>query len=362
MRDALRALTYSEARLLIVDDDPAIVMYLQGLLERAGYNRVVSTTDPREAVVLLDAFKPDVVVLDLQMPFQDGFAVMAQLQPYIPATEYLPILVLTGNDSPDAKRRALFGGAKDFLSKPFDPLELLLRLHNLLGARFLNIRLREQNHALGVQVSERAQQLLAAQDDTIERLAQVLEFHDDALGHHTKRVGDLAADIATMMGMQPVQVDLVGRAATLHDVGKVGIPDNILLKPDRLTADEFEVIKMHTSIGSRILSGSRSDYLKMAEQIALAHHERWDGMGYPMGLSAEDIPLPARIVAVADFYDAVTHERPYRPAWSKERALEVIREGSGTHFDPLVVQAFLQLQTIAAYNIPELPAAAVGND
>ena len=343
MREALRELTYSEARLLLVDDDPAMIMFLQGLLERAGYTRVLSTTDPREVLHLYDVLSPDIIVLDLNMPFLDGFGVLEQLRTRIGATEYLPILMLTGSDSPDAKRRALFRGARDFLSKPFDPLELLLRLHNLLEARFLHLRLDQKSDLLSQQVMERSQQLLDAQNDTIERLAQVVEFHDDATGHHTRRVGEFSARIAGNMGMPTASAELIGRAAALHDVGKIGIPDAILLKPGRLTPDEFEVVKMHPSIGSRILSGGRSEYLVVAEQIALGHHERWDGLGYPQGLKEDEIPLPARIVAVADFFDALTHDRPYRAAWTEDQAIKEIHRETGRHFDPHVVQAFFSL-------------------
>lgn len=342
MRDVLRELSFPEARLLVVDDDSAMVMFLQGLLERAGYGRVVATTDPRQVESLFDAFMPDIIVLDLHMPHVDGFGVMEMLRPRIHPTEYVPILVLTGSDSPDAKRRALFRGAKDFLNKPCDPVELLLRLHNLLEARFLHQSLQLKNLELTVQLGERASQIFEAQNDTIERLAQVVEFHDDATGSHTKRVGNVAAEICVAMGVPPSAVDLIHRAAPLHDVGKIGIPDAILLKPERLTPEEFEVVKMHTSIGARILSGGRSEYLSVAEQIALGHHERWDGLGYPNGLSGEEIPLVARVVAVADFFDAVTHHRPYRPAWPVAKALEIIENESGHHFDPQVVKAFLE--------------------
>ncbi|MBW3628663.1 MAG: response regulator [Gemmatimonadetes bacterium] len=355
LRDALRELTYSEARILVVDDDPAMVMFLQGLLERAGYARVLATTDPREAASLFDTISPDLVLLDLQMPQLDGFGVLQELRPRIPPANYLPILMLTGSDAPDAKRRALFGGAKDFLTKPFDPLELLLRLHNLLEARFIHLKLREQNDGLAQQVVHRAGQLLDAQNDTIERLAQVVEFHDDATGHHTRRVGEIAWDIAKQMGLPSVTADLIHRAAPLHDVGKIGIPDAILLKPGRLTPDEFEVVKMHPSIGARILTGSRSEYLAVAEQIALGHHERWDGMGYPHGVAGDEIPLAARIVAVADFFDAVTHDRPYRKGWSVAKALKVIDEEMGRHFDPHAAQALLQLYSVGRPP-PELDA------
>lgn len=340
-RAALRELTFSEARLLVIDDNPAMIMFLQGLLEKVGYIRVLSTTDSREAVDLFEAVPPDIVILDLKMPYLDGFEVLRLLRERIPETHYLPILVLTGNVSTEARQRALLRGAKDFLNKPFEPIELLLRLHNLLEARFLHLRLHERNAQLASRVKERTRQLLDAQSDTIERLAQVVEFHDDETGRHTRRVGEWAGRIATRLGLATSQVELIRRAAPLHDVGKIGIPESILLKPERLSSQEFEVIKMHTSIGARILGGGRSEYLSMAEEIALGHHERWDGSGYPQGLRGDETPLHARIVAVADYYDALTHSRPYRTAIADEEVLELLDRGAGKHFDPRVVRAFL---------------------
>lgn len=338
----MRDLTYSEARLLLVDDDPAMIMFLQGLLGRAGYSHLLSTVDPREVLSLCEATHPDLIILDLNMPHMDGFEVLGQLRGCIGPAEYVPVLVLTGNESSEARVRALFLGARDFLNKPFEPVELLLRMHNLLEARFLHLHLQEQNTGLRDRVSERSIQLLEAQNDTIERLAQVVEFHDDATGKHTRRVGESAAATAVALGLSGEAVEVIRRAAPLHDVGKIGVPDSILLKPGRLTPDEFEVVKMHTDIGARILSGGRSEYLRAAEEIAHSHHERWDGLGYPQGLAGESIPLAARIVAVADFFDALTHDRPYRRAWSPAETLEEIAEGAGSQFDPEIATAFLR--------------------
>jgi putative two-component system response regulator len=357
VRSAMRDLTFPEARILVIDDNPAMVMFLQGLLEKVGYTRVLSTTDSRDAVDIFDSLPPDIVILDLQMPYLDGFEVLRQLRERIPETHYLPVLVLTANESPDARQRALYRGAKDFLSKPFEPVELLLRLHNLLEARFLHLRLHERNANLATKVRERTRQLLDAQSDTIERLAQVVEFHDDETGRHTRRVGEWAGRIAMSLGLATSEVELIRRAAPLHDVGKIGIPDSILLKPTRLTLEEFEVVKMHTSIGARILAGGHSDYLSMAEEIALGHHERWDGTGYPQGLRGDDTPICARIVAVADFYDALTHDRPYRAATPLETVLEMIDAGAATHFDPDVVRAFLEAHLAGPARLPSFPAA-----
>jgi putative two-component system response regulator len=356
MRTTMRELTFSEATLLIIDDNPAMVMFLQGLLEKVGYTRVLSTIDSREAVDLFEALPPDLVILDLNMPHIDGFEVLRLFRERIPETHYLPILVLTGNVSPEARQRALLRGAKDFLTKPFEPIELLLRLHNLLEARFLHLRLHQRNAQLATRVRQRTRQLLEAQSDTIERLAQVVEFHDDETGRHTRRVGEWAGRIASRMGLATSEVELIRRAAPLHDVGKIGIPESILLKPERLTPQEFEVVKMHTSIGARILAGGRSEYLAMAEEIALGHHERWDGSGYPQGLRGDETPVHARIVAVADYFDALTHARPYREAVAQEEVLEQIDAAAGRLFDPRVVRAFLDAHLAGA-----LPAAAVAS-
>jgi putative two-component system response regulator len=344
VRSTLQQLTFPEATLLVVDDNSAMVMFLQGLLERVGYHRVLSTTDSREAADLFESVAPDLVILDLNMPHLDGFEVLRLLRERTPETQYLPVLVLTGNVSTQARQRALLQGAKDFLNKPFEPVELLLRLHNLLEARFLHLRLHQRNSQLASKVRERTRQLLEEQSDTIERLAQVVEFHDDETGRHTRRVGEMSGRIAAELGLPTSEVELIRRAAPLHDVGKIGIPESILLKPERLTPEEFEVVKMHTSIGARILAGGRSDYLAMAEEIALGHHERWDGAGYPQGLRGDDTPIHARIVAVADYFDALTHPRPYRCALPPEEVLAMIDAASGELFDPMVVRAFLEAQ------------------
>jgi putative two-component system response regulator len=334
----------SEARVLVIDDDEAMVAFLDSLLRQVGLD-LTSTSDAREAVERYRAFQPDLVVLDLHMPHLDGFEVMRQLQAHIPDTQYLPILVITADDKPETKWRALSAGARDFINKPFDHVELLLRIRNLLEARLLHGQIHTKNQILQARIRERAHQLADAQGDAIERLAQVVEFHDDATGDHTRRVGEIAGRIAEALDMGYDEVDLIRRAAPLHDVGKIAIPDLILLRPEPLLPEEFELVKMHTSIGARIFAGGKSPFLSMAEQIALCHHERWDGSGYPRGLQGDDIPLPARIVAVADVFDSLRNERPYRPAWPEEKALEEIDRASGTHFDPHVAGAFLRVHT-----------------
>lgn len=330
------------ARLLVVDDEEANVRLLERALGQAGYRNVQSTTDPRRVSSMVVEFKPDLILLDLLMPYLDGFEVMRSLELLLPGGSYIPVLVLTGDATRETKQRALASGANDFLTKPFDIDEVLLRIRNMLEVKLLHEQLRDKNEALEHHVRTRTRELEEAQIETFERLALAAEYRDDSTGQHTRRVGRTAALVARRMGLPEVQVELIERASGLHDVGKIGVPDGILLAQRTLTPEEFDVVKTHTAIGARILSGSRSPLLRIAEEIALTHHERWDGGGYG-GLAGEAIPLSGRITAVADVFDALTHERPYKPAWSAEAAIAYIEGEPGGHFDPAVVDAFLHI-------------------
>jgi putative two-component system response regulator len=330
------------ARVLIVDDEDANIRVLSRTLEHAGYQHVFSSCDSREARPLYIRHRPDLILLDLHMPHLDGFEVMEQLGQIAEAT-YLPILVMTGDLDPETKQRALAMGAKDFVYKPFDPVEVQLRIRTLLETRFLYLRIQSQNHMLEAKVHERTRALEDAQIEIIERLAVAAEFRDDNTGQHTQRVGQTAALVAQQLGWSDMQVNLIRRAAPLHDVGKIGIPDVILMKPGKLTTEEFDVIKTHAAIGARILSGSRFPLLQMAEQIALSHHEWWDGNGYTSGIREDAIPVPGRIVAVADVFDALTQQRPYKPAWPLSDAIGEIERQRGRQFDPKVADAFLRV-------------------
>ena len=329
------------AKILIVDDQEQNVQLLECLLREAGYQRLDHTTDPRRVLALYQAFQPDLLLLDLQMPHLDGLEVMKQLAPRVPDGDYLPILMLTGDLSREAREQALSLGAKDFVTKPFDQTEVLLRIRNLLETRLLHGRLRDQNERLETMVAARTQDLEEARIEILDRLALAAEYRDDATGEHTKRVGEMSATLAQGLQLPGPMVELIRRAAPLHDVGKIGISDTILLKPDKLTPEEFDLIKTHVTVGGRIVSGSRFPLLQLAEDIALYHHERWDGTGYA-GLTGEAIPLAARIVTVADVFDALTHERPYKTAWPLEEAVAEIQRQSGRQFDPKVVEAFGQ--------------------
>ncbi|HEY8550276.1 MAG TPA: HD domain-containing phosphohydrolase [Vicinamibacterales bacterium] len=329
----------TDATILIVDDQDSNLRLLERVLSNAGYHSFISTTDPFKAVDLFVQYRPDLVVLDLHMPGLDGLGVLAQLNEHVREDTYVPVLVLTGDLSPTAKQRALSAGAKDFLAKPFDPLEAVLRIRNLLEARSLYLELQRQNDVLEEKVALRRRELEEAQLEILERLARTAEFRDDDTMQHTQRVGVISARIAEALGLPDHLVHTLRLAAPLHDIGKIGVPDNILLKLGKLTDAEYDVIKMHTTIGARILSGSSHLLLQMAEQIALTHHERFDGQGYLAGMAGEEIPLVSRIVAVADVFDALTHQRPYKDPWPIEEALREIESQAGLQFDPRVVEA-----------------------
>jgi putative two-component system response regulator len=338
MQDSL----LTSSRILIVDDQSSNVMLLEGILQEEDFTSYRSLTDSRKVLSTFIEYLPDLILLDLQMPYLDGFAVMKQLQACIAPGDFLPILVLTADITPEAKRRALTEGALDFLTKPFDATEVVLRIKNLLRTRLLHLQLQKQNEVLDEKVHERTADLEATQVEILERLALAAEYRDDDTGEHTKRVGESAARIAETLGWPQKEVELIRRAAPLHDVGKIAIPDSILLKPGKLTPEEFERMKTHTNMGAQILSGGRFPLLQLAEQIALTHHERWDGTGY-IGLRKEAIPMAGRIVTVADVFDALTSKRPYKEAWSVSDAIEEIQRQSGHQFDPYVVEAFLKV-------------------
>ena len=329
--------------LLIIDDQPENIRLLVRILNQAGYLDITTATDPGRVSELHALCKPDIVLLDLHMPTHDGFAVLEKLAPFTFGPDRLPVVMITGDDSSGVKRKALSLGAKDFISKPFDQAEVVLRIQNLLETRFLHQRLRTQNSELEKKVAARTRELNESQMEMLERLATAVEFRDDDTGDHTKRVGIISGRLAESIGLGAAAADLIRRAAPLHDIGKVGIPDGILLKPGPLTPDERSVMETHTTIGSKMLSKGRSELVRLCQRIARGHHERWDGTGYPDKIAEQAIPLEARIVAVADFFDALTHDRPYRGAWSVSDTLETINGASGSHFDPVVVEALSRI-------------------
>ncbi|MBN1530144.1 MAG: response regulator [Thermoleophilaceae bacterium] len=323
------------ACVLVVDDEAANVLLLERLLEVSDFTNVVSTTDSSQVVSLCTQHDPDLIVLDLHMPDPDGFEVMGMLTPWINGPTKLPVLVATADVNPETKRRALAAGARDFLTKPLDPSEVVVRIANLLESRLLQLELRDQAKSLELAVEEL---------EAIEPLATAAAFRDDDQAEHALRVARTSALVAESLRLSPETVDLIGRAARLHDIGKIGLPDDVLLAPGRLAPEDAELVKLHAEIGAEILGKSRSRLLTMAAEIARTHHERWDGSGYPQGLSGEQIPVAGRIVALADAFDGLVNPPPGTEPRPVPDAVAEIRRRGGRELDPAVVSAFDALQ------------------
>jgi putative two-component system response regulator len=334
---------YEQAKILIVDDQSDNIDLLERILLRAGYSHFRTTTRPTQAIPVFLEYQSDIILLDLHMPEMDGREILQLIAHHIPKPSFLPILILTADITAKAKREALLLGAHDFLTKPLDSVEVLLRIRNLLQTRFLNLEVQQYNQMLEEKVRLRTHELELAQIAIIESLAKASEFRDDDTGEHTKRVGEISAKLASTLGYNKEEARMIGLAASLHDIGKIGIPDAILLKAGGLTSDEFDVMKAHTTIGKEIISNTHFPILSYAQTIALTHHERWDGTGYPLGLIGDEIPLAGQIVAIVDVFDALTHRRPYKTAWSIEAALREIEKQSNKQFNPRIVSAFLKI-------------------
>jgi putative two-component system response regulator len=347
--------TGSTQRIVVVED-PDDAALLQRILSAAGYEDVRVPRTPTEVEHMLELIDADLVVLDLQVPDVDGFALLERI-----VQTGVPVLVLTSDGTPTTRRRALGLGARDFVTKPLDRVEVLLRVGNLLQTRRLQRALEDRNQDLQRWVRARTADLEDARRETLERLAMAAEYRDDDTNQHTRRVGRTAALLAKQLGLSAETIEHLKYAAPLHDVGKIGIPDAVWLKPGALSDHERKMLEQHTEIGARILSGSRSPILRLAEQIAHTHHERWDGTGYPRQLAGDAIPLAGRITAVADVFDVLAHPRPHKKAWPLEKAVEEILAQAGKQFDPEVVAAFRRLDArslLAPVEDPALRRAA----
>lgn len=333
------------ARILVVDDQEANVKLLEFMLHSAGYSAVTSTMDPRQVCDLYRKNQYDAILLDLNMPHMDGFQVMEALKK-IETGGYLPVLVLTAD--PGHKLRALQAGAKDFVSKPFDQIEVLTRIYNMLEVRMLQKDLRNHNDLLEIRVRERTAEVRESHRETILTMTRAAEYKDTDTGLHISRISFYSQELASALGMSSNFRDDIFYGSPMHDIGKIGIPDHILMKSEPLTSEEWVVMKTHTLLGAEILGKSNSPYLKMGAEIALNHHERWDGGGYPHGLKGEAIPLSARIMNLCDIYDALRSKRPYKQPYSHERAVEIISCGDGRtqpeHFDPTILAVFMRIR------------------
>ena len=338
----MQDLDLSTIKLLLVDDEAHCTKLMEAFLRQAGYSRITMTNDARQALELFQQVKPDLVALDMRMPHMDGFEVMRQLRQVIPAEDYVPILIVTGELDAPTKHKALAEGANDFINKPADATEVVLRIKNQLQTRRLHTQLQMHNEHLEAQVRLRTKVVEQTQLDLLNRLVLASEYRYDPKGAHAWRVGRVAMLLADMKGLPPEQVDMIKKTAPLHDVGKIGLLDSIVMKEGAYTASEWEAMKTHTKIGSKLLADSRSPLLMMAREIALTHHERWDGTGYHR-LKEVQTPLPGRIVALADAFDVMTHARSYKDPLNLAEARAEIERHAGTQFDPDLSAVFLRL-------------------
>jgi putative two-component system response regulator len=352
-----------QATIMIVDDEPMNIKVVRRLLEIDGFTRFLSTTDSPQAVKMIRSERPDLLLLDLMMPQVGGLEILAEVR-QDPKIADLPILVVTGATDRETRLQVWEQGATDFLTKPVDPSELTPRVRNVLTVRQYHNHLKNYAADLEAAVQHRTAELESSRQDVLHCLARAAEYRDDDTGAHVLRVGRYARLIGEALGFSEKEARDLELAAQLHDVGKIGVPDSVLMKNGALTDEEFALMKKHSGFGKRILAQSSSDeqetikrhaevgaqilrvgsspILELATRIALTHHEWWDGRGYPLGLAGEDIPLEGRITAVADVFDALSSRRCYKEPFPLEKCFSILREESGTHFDPAVIDAFFQ--------------------
>lgn len=327
------------ARIFIVDDEPTNIKLLDSVLKSQGYQNLVPITDSRNVLDEYILEKPDLILLDINMPHLDGYQVMEQLNllndPLLP-----PILILTAQSGHEYLIKALAMGARDLVRKPFDLTELLMRVRNLLDVQLGRRMLLNQKLVLEEMVRKRTEELSDTRLQVVRRLGRAAEYRDNETGFHIIRMSQISALLAKKLGWSDNDCELILHASPMHDIGKIGISDAILLKPGKFEPTEWEVMKTHVNIGAEILKDGNSDLLSLASEIALSHHEKWDGTGYPNGLAGNAIPQSGRIVAVADVFDALTSPRPYKKAWSIDASVNYISENAGVHFDPEVVEQF----------------------
>lgn len=329
-----------EARILIIDDNQSNVDLLEATLDAAGYLSVLSITDPREAEGMYIAFRPDLVLLDINMPHLNGFQLM-EIFTKIEKDSYIPVIVLTALKDEKTRLKALSQGAQDFLTKPFNRLEILTRIKNTLMVRLFHTQVKNQNLLLEKKVQERTLELEDTRREIIHRLGRAAEHRDKETGDHIVRMSKMGQLLGQLADMSESESELFVTACPMHDIGKIGIPDSILLKPDKLNREEWEIMKTHTTIGADLLDGHPSKLMVTARNIALTHHEKWDGSGYPHGLQGENIPLMGRLAGIVDVFDALSSRRPYKDPYPIDNVLSIMKKERGKHFDPILTDLFL---------------------
>jgi len=340
----VRVLPSAKNTVMVVDDQSTgraiLEQVVRSLDERV---QVEGFARPVDAVVWATRNVSDLVLVDYMMPDMDGIELVKRLRA-LPGYEHVPMVMVTVHDDRKVRYAALDAGITDFLTKPVDARECLARCRNLLTLRRQQLALEDRRRLLEHMVEDATREVREREKETLLRLARAGEFRDEETGYHLIRMSRYSRLIANAVGLDHDEAETIELAAPLHDIGKIGIPDQILLKPAKLDSTEWEVMRRHPVIGHEILKGSASKYVRMGALIALGHHEKYDGSGYPNGLVGDHIPLCARIVAIADVYDALTSVRPYKKAWPNEQALEYVSSQAGKHFDPRFVDAFVTMK------------------
>jgi putative nucleotidyltransferase with HDIG domain len=326
---------------LIVDDNKTNVTLLSFLVKRVDDATPIEFTDPLPALAWCEGNDPDLVLVDYMMPEMNGLQFIQRFRSMRGKTS-IPIIMVTAVTENDVRHGALELSANDFLTKPVDKIELIARVRNMLALRKSQLQLSNRADWLAAEVKKATLEIQARERELIYRLSRAAEFRDPETGAHLLRMANYARHIAKNLGLSESEQGLILDAAPLHDIGKMGTPDHILLKPDKLNEEEKNIMRRHAEIGAEILKGSTSALLQTAAIIAITHHEKYDGSGYPYGLKGEGIPLHGRIIAIADVFDALTSERPYKPDWGLERAIAYVRNNTGSHFDPVCVDAFFK--------------------
>ncbi|MFA7240212.1 MAG: two-component system response regulator [Sulfuricellaceae bacterium] len=347
--------TNERPTVLVVDDTPANLSLLASLLK--DQYRIKVANNGAKALDLAAAAPPDLVLLDIMMPEMDGYEVCRRLKA-AEATQHVPVIFLTAKTEIEDEELGFSVGAVDFIHKPISPPIVLARVRTQLQVKAWHDFLQDQNAWLKKEVERRLSEVNRLQESSIMVMVSLAEFRDECTGNHIRRTQEYVRVLAEQLAGAPKyaaqltvpHIELIAKSAPLHDIGKIAIPDNILLKPGKLTPEEFEIMKTHAQRGYEMLRtagnhmGERGDFLEMAMEIARCHHEKWDGSGYPNRLAGESIPLSARLMAVADVFDALLTVRPYKTAMTREQAVTIIQQGNGAHFDPQVVEAFMATQ------------------
>jgi putative two-component system response regulator len=364
-RSPRKSVDVQAAKLLIIDDELSTILIVQKCLTVAGYRNIVILTESEMALETIVQENPDVVLLDLVMPGVGGLEILTRLRA-LEQMAHLPVIIITSSEDEAVRNKALELGATDLLTKPIRATDLLPRVRNALTLKQHHDCLQRYTHELEQHVQRRTAELANSRAELIHCLARVAEYRDNRSGRHAQRVGRYAGILARRLGLEEATVDLLEAAAPLHDLGKIAVPEAILLKPGKLAPEEFEAMQRHAAAGERMLEpltpdewrvyrkhtlmgemlmdSPSSPLISLAAEIALTHHEKWDGSGYPHGLKGEKIPLSGRIVGVADAFDALSSKRPYKAALPPEQCLAIMEEGRGTHFDPRVLDALLASQ------------------